>query len=136
MIKRVSNEKPPQHMDLGLSETSRPTTMNPSLAAILGSLADGASTYNFLKSGSGVENNAMFAGSGGPAKTAMTAAGTGLMAPLLGKLLKNKLPSGLIDAIVGNMGAQSMGAAGANFDGFGESSFDQVNNSITREIGK
>lgn len=92
------------------------STLNPELSAILGSVADGASTYNFMKRGSGREDNAMLGGAGGPAATGMAAAAPGLIAAIAGRLLKNKLPGELIDSILGNLGASQMGLAGNNMN--------------------
>lgn len=103
------------------------TELDPSLMAVLGAAADGLSTYQFLKRGTAQEDNAMFGGlENKPGLTAMSVTGTGLAAPLLGKLMKKKLPQGLIDAIVANIGGRSLAAAGANFDGAREPSFTQM----------
>jgi hypothetical protein len=134
VMKRVINEPPKRKMDLGSTTSPSQTTLNPTVAAILGAVADGASTYNMLKRGSMVEDNAMFSGIGSPAATGLAAAGTGLAVPLLARLLKGKLPKGIIDPIVANMGARTLGVAGSNFDGGGVSSFDQLNNAITRNV--
>ncbi len=108
--------------------------LSPSLMAALGAAADGASTYRFLKQGTAPEDNTIFGGlDGHPAFTSLAATGTGLAVPLIGKLLQNKLPKGLIEAIGANMGARTLGVAGANFDdGLGESSTRHVTKALTQ----
>lgn len=136
LVKRqVAEQQTRKRVDTQPEDTPhQQTTLSPTAASIIGALADGASTYSFLKRGTGVEDNAMFGGlKGKPLATALSAAGTGLAAPLLGKLLKGKLPKGVIDALVANMGARTLATAGANFDGLeGESSFDQVTKALTQ----
>ncbi len=110
-----------------------PGELPPSLMAALGAVADGASTYQFLKQGTGTEDNAMFSGANNkPAMTALTVAGTGLAVPLAGRLLRNTLPKSLIDAIVANIGGRSIAAAGSNLDGLRESSLAQSQAALTQ----
>jgi hypothetical protein len=94
-------------------------SLNPSLLTALGAAADGISTYRFLKKGTGTEDNALFNGavSNNPAMTGAIAAGTGLIGPLLAKVLKNKLPESVIDAVIANLGARTTASAAANFEG-------------------
>lgn len=101
-----------------------PTTMSPSTLSVLGGIADGATTYQFLKNGTSSESNAMLNGLS-PAQTGLAVAGMGAGSALLSKVLKKKLPSSVIDAILANLGARQtvMAASGVDPDrsesGFG-----------------
>lgn len=95
----------------------RPTDMDPKMLALLGGIADGATTYKFMRQGDGTEENALLSGRG-PVTTGVGAAlAGGVGATLLARALKNKVPQGVIDAILANLGAtQTTLAAHGNSD--------------------
>ena len=120
LVKRqVAAEQMQERFAPDAVESAPQGELSPSLLAALGAAADGASTYRFLKKGTGREDNAMFSSAlhEKPALTGLIAAGTGLAGPLLGKALKGKLPKGIIEAIVANLAARTTAAAGMNIQG-------------------
>lgn len=93
-----------------------PSTISPKNALILGGLADAASTYGFLKNGSGVEDNAMVGfAKNSPIGTGLAAAGGTLGALLIHKLLSKKMPK-LADTLAGGLGGYQTTLAGWNTD--------------------
>lgn len=108
--------------------------LNPTLLALLGAGADAASTYKFLKTGEGVEDNPAHAGKG-PAGTAFSVLQGNLGELLLARVLAKKFPK-LGDTLTGQFGARGIGLAGANLDGLRESSHKQINTALTKNIQK
>lgn len=142
MMKRISQEPEQKEFDLGLKPTVRPDTLSPDLAMILGSLADGATTYNFLNKGRASESNSMYAGlNNDPIKTGLAVVGTGLAQTLLMKLLKNKFPklAPLADAKTANSAANRINAAvegiQLNSKYVPNSAINDYKSKITTEIG-
>jgi hypothetical protein len=112
--------------------------INPTLLAILGALADGASTATLLKKGHREDNPLYAPLRGKPAATGAAVAGTGLAAVGLGKLIGKKFP-GAAKALTANYAAQSIGLAGKNFEQtqngvFGESSADAYRSAVMRGL--
>lgn len=114
--------------------------IDPSLLAVLGGVADGASTYNFLRQGSGVEGNKMYGSlNGSPLKTGLSVAATGLAGVGIAKLLAKKFPK-IANAMLANQAATQIGYAGKNIspdmlNGHRtSSSTESYNNSVTQAI--
>jgi hypothetical protein len=84
-------------------------------AAMIGGLADAASTYSFLKRGTGQEENAMFGGAkNSPLKTALGVA-TGAAAGMGARALLRKMGfKRLADMLAGTQGAHQIGLAAQN----------------------
>lgn len=88
--------------------------LNPKVAMLLGGAADAASTYKFLKDGSGRESNPMFSYfNGRPWAVIPTAAAAGLGYNTLHSLIKKKSPK-VADTIAGLLGGHQMALAGHN----------------------
>lgn len=105
----------PQPMDLGLEVGPSPTTLGPEKAALIGGLADAASTYTFLKRGSAREANAMWKGlDNHPAATALGVAGGALGFQALRALMRRMGMNGVADTLAGNQGGYQMGLAANN----------------------
>lgn len=118
-------QKPPQQEE---RESLSPTVM-----ALLGSAADGASTYKFMKEGRLSEDNAMLAGHG-PLVTGLSAAGTGLAGIGLSKLIGMKYPK-IGNALLANLAGQQLGVGLQNFAGpRTESAFQTVNKGLASGI--
>ena len=84
-------------------------------AAMIGGLADAASTYSFLKRGTGVEENAMFGGAqNSPAKTALGVAGSAVGMMAARALLRRTGFKRLADMLAGTQGAHQIGLAAQN----------------------
>lgn len=118
-----------------VAQTSH-SELSPSLLAILGGAADGISTFDFLRKGTGVEDNAMYRPlKGNPIATGLAVAGTGaLTAAVLKKVLGKKFPK-ITDALLANQGADRIALAARNFSPEGHtSSSESYNNSITQAI--
>jgi uncharacterized membrane protein YebE (DUF533 family) len=109
---------------------------NPSLLALLGSLADGASTAYLLKRGGG-EDNAMLRGlQGKPGLTGLAVAGGGLAQAAVTHLIGKKFPK-LGRAAMANQGATQIGLAAENFSrptGRSESSIDTYRQAVVRAM--
>lgn len=91
----------------------RPTTMAPETLALIGGLADAASTAVLLKRG-GVELNPMYARlHNNPVTTGLAVAGSSLAMKGMRHLLRKKVPW-LADALAANQGAMQLGLAAAN----------------------
>lgn len=137
LVKRQVAEQPPK-LDLDLPKITSGGELNPTLLSILGSLADGVSTYNFMRQG-GLEDNSLYQSlSGSPIGTGLAVAGTGLAELGLSRLLGKKFP-GLAKTLLANQAAQRIGLAGENFaqpTNRKESSIDSYNRAVTREISK
>jgi hypothetical protein len=139
LMAREVNERPAQFdkrpaLDLGLPPRSDVTPINPEAAALMGGLADAASTFSFLKRGTGVESNAMHQ-QGDPLKTAASVA----IAALLGSggrhILRKMGHPKIADLIAGAMGGQQMGLAAQNLQsdlrgGFTQASDDAVTSKV------
>lgn len=118
---------------------SKPDPSKPlstTMAALLGSAVDGASTYNFMRNGSMVEDNAalgMFGKS--PLATGLAAAGTGLAGIGLSKLIGMKYPK-LANILLANQAAQQMGMGTQNFARpvNGQSNVETINRGITQAM--
>lgn len=105
--------------------------LDPSLLLLLGAAADGATTANFLRGTTHVEDNAMFRGlNGNPLTTGLAVAGTGVATVLAHKLLARKLPH-LAKMLTANQAAERIGLAGRNISPDGRTS---GNESLTRSI--
>lgn len=100
--------------------TSQPMTpMSPGVAQLAGALGDAASTYSFLKRGTGVEDNAAYRGADNqPLATAVPVAVDGLM-NLVGRALLNKTGNHtlkqLADLVMAMQGSHQIGLAAQNF---------------------
>ena len=137
LVKRqMAEAEEPAPLDLDLPQQSRQSaSISPTMAAVLGAVADGSTTYRFLKRGTAAEDNAMWGRlNNSPAKTGLAAVGTGIGAAMLGKLLRNRLPKGVIDSVVANLGANQAGLAGFNVMPRRNTSQDAYNKAITRAI--
>lgn len=113
-LKRVTSETTPTAPNLGLVKNDRPSVLSPDIAMILGSIADGISTYSFLDRNAASEANPLYSSlNNDPAKTGLAVAGTGLASVLLKKLLKDKFPSmaSILDAHTSNVAAGRINAA-------------------------
>lgn len=128
--------QPAPKLELNLPQSASHGELSPALMMALGSVADGASTYNFMRHGIG-EDNAAFQGLGGkPIPTSLAVAGSGLAGMAASKLLGRKLPS-LARVLMANQAAQSIGVAGQNFTqptDRKDSSFDTHNQAVTKAI--
>lgn len=105
----------PAAVDLGLGEGREMTPLSPRMAAWLGGLADAASTYHFLRQGTGTEGNALMRGVQSPNKALVGALG-GFAATqgLLAALRHIKRP--VADAVEANLGALQLGYAANNMN--------------------
>lgn len=96
---------------VALEETQHRTapkasTLSPNLVSVLGSVADGASTYHFLSKGEGSEGNALLGGlSAKPLPAALGAAGMGIGAMALASLMRKKFPH-LADTLQGGLASR------------------------------
>lgn len=114
------------------SPPQRPSEMSPETLALLGGLADAASTYTFLKQGAGTESNAMYRPlKNKPLATGLAVAGTALGAKGLRHLFRKKAP-GLVNALAANQGAMQLGLGAANIDDVRASSDDQWMEALKR----
>lgn len=98
------------------SQGSSPvTTLSPSLASLLGGLADSGSTYAFLKRGTAGEDNALVSGLSKKSPELLTALGVAgnLALPLLWKQVAKKFPK-VGAALAANQGALQMGYGAIN----------------------
>src|ERR1035437_8069641 len=96
--------------------TPAPSSMPPELLALLGGGLDAASTYKFLKDGSGSEDNPMNHWAGkAPAGTAVGVASTAMGQALLRAALRKKWPK-VADAMAANQGAESLALGATNLD--------------------
>ena len=89
--------------------------ISPGMLATLGGLADAASTYAFMKTGRGVEQNPLVRGVAGssPEKTGLAALGGLAATKGLTALLRKKWPR-FADAIAANLGAEQLALAAHN----------------------
>ena len=109
-------EAPDQRPMWALDRTLIPaTTIGTEKAAMIGGLADAASTYSFLKRRTAQEENAMFAGAkNSPLKTALAVA-TGAAAGMGARALLRQMGfKRLADMLAGTQGAHQMGLAAQN----------------------
>jgi hypothetical protein len=106
---------PAPKFDLRLPRGVEVKPLHPEALAVVGGLADAASTYSFLKRGTGVETNAMYLGlNNSPAKTAAGVAG-GTAAMMAARALLRKLGmSRVADLIAGAQGSHQIGLAAQN----------------------
>ena len=119
----------PKPFDLGLqSGPDMGSPMSPETGATLGSLADAASTYSFLKRGTGHEANAVMKHFGQhPEGTALGLIGTGLAMKAGRHLLRRGGMNGLADILAGVQGGNQMGIAAQNLRaGRGEGNSERV----------
>lgn len=106
-----------------------PTSLNPTIASLLGTGSDAATTYKFLKDGSGTEDTKMYSGlNNDPLKTSLAVAGSGLGGLLLSKLIGKKFPK-LGESLLGGMAGYQMSVAGHNIGALGQSPEDMLNTS-------
>lgn len=111
LVKRIAAEPAPK---TDTKKAKDPKSLSPDVAMMLSSLADGATTYSFLKRGRASESNGLYGATGNdPLKTGLAVAGTGLLRTLAMKFLKDKMPSltPVIDASTANAAASRMNAA-------------------------
>lgn len=109
-------------------------TLSPVQALLAGGLGDAASTYTFLKRGTGVEGNALISGMD-PLPTAI-GAGTGTVGALfLREILKMKYPK-LADALAGGLGGYQMTLAAGNFNDRVPNSANNANQILSKVIQK
>jgi hypothetical protein len=146
LMKREVMERPAQFnrpssgIDLGLNPAIDVEPINPELGAVVGGLADAASTFSFLKRGTGKEGNAMWNGAkNSPGKTAAGVAASSLAAAGLRHLLRKKGHGKLADLIAGIMGGQQVGLAAQNAHhdsrgGFNSSSQRDVDTKVNAAI--
>jgi hypothetical protein len=88
--------------------------ISPDLLATIGGAADAASTYAFLKRGTGTEGNAMLKGTNNhPEATALAALGGLAATKALTKLIKRVSPRAA-DALAANLGNLQLGYAVGN----------------------
>ena len=115
--------------DLGLqSGPDMGNPMSPESAATIGSLADAASTYSFLKRGTGTEGNAVMQHLGQhPEGTALGLIGTGLAMKAGRHLLRKGGMPRLADILAGVQGGNQIGIAAQNMRlGSGEGNSERV----------
>lgn len=132
VMKRMSIEQRPP----STGSSTGTSELNPALLGVLGSVADGASTYNFMRKGLGEDNAAFGALGGKPLPTSLAVVGTSLAGLAASKLLEKKFPS-LAKVLMANQAAQSIGLAGQNFTqptDRKDSSFDTQNQAVTNAI--
>lgn len=118
-----------------------PGDLSPKLLALLGAAADGASTYSFMRDGSGNEDNALYRPLGkSPLATGLAVAGTGIASTaLIHKILGKRFPV-IAGALIANQGANQIGLAGRNLagdhsiEGATVSTPDSYNRSVTQAI--
>lgn len=107
-------QRNPAQFERPVSGSPAPKTpLNPETLALIGGLSDAASTYAFLKRGSGHEQNAMWKGMG-PATTAASVAGAALGAKAIRALLRKAGKGKLADALASVQGANQIGLAALN----------------------
>lgn len=95
-------------------QTSASQPMRPESMALVGGLADAASTYAMLQSGTGREGNPLYAGlHDNPIATGAGVVGSVLVNKLIRALVRKKFP-GLADAMAANQGREQLGLAAAN----------------------
>lgn len=124
MLKRVTS-KPLTNTPVEEQTNSIPT-FSPTAVSILGPLVDAASTYNFMKRGTGHEENPMFAKlQDRPSLASLSIAGSGLAVPLLKRFLHGKVSESILNTITSNIGANSLAVGAANFEG-GSSGYDKA----------
>lgn len=107
--------------------------LSPTLLALLGAAADGASTYGFLKSGTGKEGNRALSGMS-PLGAGIGAASSGLAGVGLAKLLGKKFPK-LADALIANQGARQIGLAAENISSPGVTYKDSSDGLYNKKVG-
>ena len=123
-------------VDLGLPEGFEMTPLSPGLTGLAGGLADAASTYYFLKKGTGREDNALLGKTGNhPATTAAAALGGYGLSKLFVKVLKKFSPAAA-DAVESNLGAMQLGYAAGNVDDDVQSSSKQYQQMLMRNRTK
>jgi hypothetical protein len=107
----------------------------PELAAMLGNVADAASTYSFLKAGTSTEGNAMYKGMGDkPLATSMSVLGSGLASQAVRAILRHAGQKKLADTLAGVQGGQQMGLAGNNFAHMAKQRHDSSDHDYIAEI--
>lgn len=122
LVKRQVEEQQMQERFAPRADAPSPeqTTMSPDKALLLGGMADAASTYSFLKRGTGREDNAVLNNLlGGQAQqalpTAAAAFGTTMGALLLKKLIAKASPK-VADTLAGGLGGYQLTLAGGNIN--------------------
>lgn len=116
------------------TETRAPRGFSPTTLGLMGSGADGLSTYAMMRGGRGEDNNTLQGMS--PGKTGLATAGMGLAGVAGYKLLAKKFPK-LARILAVNHAASQIGTAGRNFSGYdnlGASSIESYNRDITDNI--
>jgi hypothetical protein len=102
------------------SAPQTPTTLNPLQALLLGSLADSASTYAFLKQGRREENPALQYFNARPWSVIPTAAAGAVGYKALYELMRRKSPR-TADTLAGLLGGYHTALAAANTENFQQS---------------
>ena len=109
---------------------SSPKPLSPKMAMMLGGAADAASTYTFLKNGSGTEANPMFQYfNKNPWTVLPTSAATGLGYHYLHKLLKSKSPK-IAATTAGLLGGYQMALGGNNMERHNSNSYQGAVNDL------
>jgi hypothetical protein len=132
-------QQPAWHANVQVPQEAR--ALSPGTMHTIGGLADAASTYAFLKRGTGRESNPALNFTGGrPAATGLAALG-GLAATKAATALLRKIAPSAADAVSANLGAQQLGMAVNNLDARrSQSSFNRYGQAMThnaiRESGK
>lgn len=120
MLARELRDRPAQFreapkFDLGLPEGVDVQPLNPEVAAGIGGAADALSTYSFLKRGTGVEENAAWAGAkNSPGKTAASVAGSAAAMMAARAMLRRFGMGRIADMMAGVQGSHQMGLAAQN----------------------
>jgi hypothetical protein len=128
VVKDMQREQAQRSMEIpGSKETPKtPKSLSPKQALILGSLADSASTYAFLKQGGRREANpAMQHFNKRPWMVLPTAAAGAAGYSMLYDLIK-KRSGGLADTMAGLVGGLHGALAGSNAENVGHSSYRQA----------
>jgi hypothetical protein len=115
------------------TQQAQPRELNPTLLAMLGSVADGASTYRTMKRGNREDNAALQGMS--PTGTALSAMGSGLLGAGVSHLIGQKWPK-VGRALAGNLGAHQIGIAANNLGplGPGQSSIHTYHDAVMRAL--
>lgn len=113
-----------------------PRSLSPNTTSLLGSIADAASTYNFLSKGEGSEGNVLLGGLGAkPATAALGAGGMGVGMMALASLVRKKYPK-LADTLQGSLASRQLAIGLENTMPNNKSSDQSVTEKVMREIGR
>lgn len=136
LLKREIAKDPNQYKaPMAESRPAPERKLSPGMLAVLGGIADTASTYAFAKTGQGREDNPALAGIKSPGKLAVASMG-GLLASRLAAKLLGKVSPAAADALSANLGAEQLGLAVTNTNiaagKKGVSAFDTYHNTLLR----